>query len=55
VRPCGPDRTGVINTNSKAMKGGKGPMSAAESLAYDLHMEQMNDGHGGKFRKNSQY
>ena len=55
MRPCWTDRTGVIDTSSPAMQGGKGPMSAAESRAYDLHMDQMNEGHGGKFRTTCTY
>ena len=45
----------MIDTTSPAMKGAKGPMSEAESVAYDLHMDQMNEGHGGKFRPHATY
>mmetsp|Transcript_25132 Transcript_25132/g.62038 ORF Transcript_25132/g.62038 Transcript_25132/m.62038 type:complete len:147 (-) Transcript_25132:1418-1858(-) len=49
------DRTGQFSKDSSVMKGGKGPMSANETRAYDLHMDQMNGGHGGAFRKNCAY
>jgi len=49
------DRTGMLDKASAVMKGAKGPMSADQAKAYDIHMDQMKGGHGGGNRAPTTY
>ena len=49
------DRTGEVSRDSAVMKGAKGPMSAKEAKAYDIHMDQMRGGSGAAERSRSTY
>ena len=49
------DRTGEVSRDSAVMKGAKGPMSAKEAKAYDIHMDQMRGGTGAAERSRSTY
>mmetsp|Transcript_13248 Transcript_13248/g.21541 ORF Transcript_13248/g.21541 Transcript_13248/m.21541 type:complete len:89 (+) Transcript_13248:453-719(+) len=49
------DRTGDIGRGGAVMQGAKGPMSAKEAKAYDIHMDQMRGGTGAAERSRSTY